>query len=209
MTHLVNQHDSVIARPRRTGSSRLVGDPRRSEQGHALIEFSFVLPILIILVLCTIDFGHLIQTRLIITNVSREGGSIASRQIDIDNALANLLVASGSPLVLGGPDGRIVMSRIAAGLDENDPDPRIKAQISTGGLGVGARIDGSQSQLGLSQSLHDRLVFDPDQGAPDIAEVTVVEVYYKYRPITPLPNFLQGALLSDGDGIIIGSTATF
>jgi len=149
----------------------------RSQRGHALVEFAFVLPMLLILVFCTVDFGHLVQTRLIITNISREGGSIGSRQIALDNSLANLLVASGLPLVLDGPDGRVILSRIAAGQSDQAPDPIISTQITSGSLGVPGKVADGNPNLGLSQAMYDHLVFDSDQGAADIKEVTVVEGY--------------------------------
>ena len=48
-----------------------------------------------------------------------------------------------------------------------------------------------------------------DNQTSDISEITVAEVFYKYRPITPLPNFIEGILLTHGDGIIIGSKSVF
>jgi len=36
-----------------------------------------------------------------------------------------------------------------------------------------------------------------------------VEVFYLYRPLTPLPHFIQGILLPDGGGMIIRSRAVF
>jgi TadE-like protein len=187
----------------------LPADRRPGQRGTALTEFILVLPLLLILVLATIDFGHLIQTRLIVTNVSREGGSIASRQLVLNPTLGDLLQASGSPLNLGGPDGRIVVTRITAGQSEDTPEPTISTQFSRGALAVGSRYDAADPELGLSANLYNHLVFDPDNDTADIREITAVEIYYKYRPITPLANFIPGMLRDDGDGMIIGSRAVF
>jgi hypothetical protein len=64
--------------------------------------------------------------------------------------------------------------------------------------------------MGLSAAIYDHLVY---KGAPnnsaDIAQVTVVEVFYKYHPITPISNFIPGFLTRDGNGVIIWSKAVF
>lgn len=180
-----------------------------NERGTAIIEFAFVLPVILVLLLGTIDFGHLIQTRLVMTNVAREGASIASRQSTVDPNITNLLAASGRPLQLDGADGRVYVSRIKAGPSDASPQPTVTNQFTAGSLGVTSRIDGSFANLGLSSGVFDHLVFNTNNGSADIAEVTVVEIYYKYRPITPFPNFAGGLLKGGGDGMILSSRAVF
>lgn len=181
----------------------------RGQRGAALIEFALVLPLILMLVLATIDFGNLIQTRLIITNVSREGGSVASREINIDSNLTDLLEFSSSPLVMSGPDGRIYITRISAGQSDQAPDPTITTQLTSGSLAASSRHQATDRDLGLTANLYDHLVFDSNNGTADITAVTVVEIFYKYRPITPLSNLIPGILRRDGDGMIIFSKAVF
>src|SRR5436190_15564422 len=102
---------------------------RNHERGMALMEFALVLPLILMLLVAGIDFGHLIQTRLILTNVSREGGSVASRTTSITPELTNMVLASGSPLNLAGGDGRVYITRIAAGASKDTPKPTIAKQI--------------------------------------------------------------------------------
>ncbi|MGB6680141.1 MAG: hypothetical protein WBF08_02310, partial [Candidatus Bathyarchaeia archaeon] len=94
-----------------------------------------------------------------------------------------------------------------AGTSSENGDPVIAVQRSRGGLSVGSRLVGGQ--LGLSQPMYEHLVFKKANQTADISEITVAEVFYKYRPITPLPNFIEGILLTHGDGIIIGSKSVF
>jgi hypothetical protein len=161
-----------------------------------------------------IDFGRLIQARLIVTNVSREGGSLASRGINSGNDLLSMLQSSGAPLDLNGL-GRIYVSKIKAGTSITAPDPHPDPYIdpnslwSAGNLGVSSVI-GGQSYLGLSPALYNHLVLNAGNQTSDIAELWVVEVYYKYKPITPLPQFIQNILITPGyDGMIIGSKSVF
>jgi hypothetical protein len=182
---------------------------RSRNRGTALIEFVLSLPLLLILVFGTIDFGHLVQERLIITNVSREGASIASREGMIDPSITSLLEASGAPLDLGGADGKLVVTRLAAGQSSADRDPKVAAQIVAGKLAVPSGYGEGRLKLGLTPKLYDHLVFRDNNATADIDGITVVEVFYKYRPITPLPRLVKGMLLSNGDGVILHSRAIF
>jgi Flp pilus assembly protein TadG len=185
------------------------GARTRGSRGAALIEFAVVLPFLLLLLMATIDFGHLIQTRLIITNVSREGGSIASRAAVLDASMTNMVVASGAPLPLAGGDGRVYITKIKAGATKASPKPTIQTQLTAGSLTSASRITGASGTLGLTQKVYDHLTFKVANNTADIPEATIVEVIYKYRPITPLPGFIQGMLNSDGGGFIISSKAVF
>jgi hypothetical protein len=183
---------------------------KAGEKGAAALEFALVLPTLLILVFGVIDVGRLIHARLIVTNVSREGGSLASRGFKSADDLLNMLRASGAPLDLNG-SGKICVSRIRCGASADEPDPYIQTQFSTGALNVATRVRDNFQTLGLSDALYQHLTFE---GAPkntsDIAEVWVVEVFYLYRPITPLPGFIKDLLITQGyDGSVIGSKAVF
>jgi Flp pilus assembly protein TadG len=184
---------------------------RNGRRGIALIEFALILPILIILALATVDFGRLIQARLIISNVSREGGSIAARQTAVDTSLITMLKESGKPLNLIGADGKIIITRVRAGVSTAAPNPTIATQNSRGTLGrnstIGTSIGASPN---LVASIYNHLRYNTTNLTSDIAEVTVVEVFYKYRPITPFPRgFGGGMLLPDTDGLIVWSRAIF
>ena len=200
---------SRMATSKRSTQGRGSRPQDSGSRGTALVEFAMVLPLILVILLGTIDFGHLIQTRLILTNVSREGGSIASRQTPIDPNLAIMLLASGRPLVLGGPDGKLIITRITAGQSVDEPQPAITATIEQGRLGVSSHIGSDLPQLGLSTNLYNHLVYDVDNSTADITDITVVEVFYKYRPITPLAGFVPGLLHEDEGGFIIGSKAVF
>ena len=203
---------------RRRRGPRLVLRPggRLGKRGVALIEFAFVLPILIIMGLAVVDIGRLIQVRLIVTNLAREGGSIASRQSTLDPDLVTMLQSSSNPpMDLSGANGKIYISRIRAGTAQ-DNSPAMTTQLSGGALPWSTGI-GSGARLGLSQRLYNHLVYrvqptNPPQSASDISEITVVEIYAKYRPITPLPNFiLRDLLLRDLNhtGMVVSSKAIF
>ena len=55
---------------------------RETERGQALVEFTMVLPILLILLFALVDFGRAFYTWLLVTNAAREGARIAAVQAD-------------------------------------------------------------------------------------------------------------------------------
>jgi hypothetical protein len=188
-------------------------------RGVALIEFAMILPLLLLMALAIIDIGRLIQVRLIVTNVAREGGSLASRQSTLDAGLIGLLQSSANPpMNLSGANGKICITRIHAGTGPAPNNvPTITTQFTGGSLAWNSSIRANLTRLGLSQRLYNHLVYrvqptNPPQSASDITEITVVEVYSKYRPITPLPNFmLKDVLLRDVNhtGMVVSSKAIF
>jgi hypothetical protein len=194
-----------------------------NERGVSIVELAFILPILVVLVLGIVDFGRLIQARLVVANVSREGGSLASRVgIDNDvpnptddraefNKVMNLLLSSAFPLDLTGTDGRIYITRINAGYTNGNPDPSIYMRFSGGSMGAASVITGNEGQepSGLSALMQSHLTFQKNIDDADIDNLTVVEVFYYYRPITPLPKLMKDLLLAGNDGILIGSRSYF
>ncbi|HNS53478.1 MAG TPA: pilus assembly protein [Syntrophales bacterium] len=184
---------------------------RDGQRGAALVELAFLLPLLIVMILGIIDFGRLIHARLVMTNVSREGGSLGSRDIRVGSQLVSMLQTSAAPFNLGGAEGRIYVTKIRAGESLLDPEPYIHSRATGGTLDVPSGITGNVGDTpgGLQNPIYGHLRFREANNTSDISEVTIVEVFYLYRTITPLPEFVQGLILPDRGGILIGSRATF
>jgi hypothetical protein len=183
----------------------------KNDKGAALIEFCIILPVLLLLVFAIIDFGRLILARLIITNVTREGGSLASRDIKSGTDLIAMLQSSASPLNLGS-SGLICISNIEAGtITRTAPiisvTPISKRQVCGGSPVAASSINAGATNLGLTGVMYNHLVFKQANQASDINGVTVVETFYRFTPITPLPNFITN--LWTGGSTIIGSRAVF
>jgi hypothetical protein len=182
------------------------------QKGIAAVELALILPLLAIIAFVIIDFGILIQARLVVTNLAREGGSLASRDIQSAGNLITMLQAGASPLDLTN-NGRIYVWKIRAGSTKKDPDPFIDQIVSANGgnLSVASSIDSGKPNLGLLPAIYNHLEFDnsPGKKTADISEVTVVEVFYKYTPVTPISKFVPGLLADSGGGTIISSKAVF
>lgn len=207
---------------------RVFGLPK----GTVPLEFLLIVPILIVLVFGIIDFGRLIWTRQVMTEVSRlGGGKIFSRDkeygyIDIYAAndtknenLLNLLEDAGSSIFDDNvTKWKIIVSQITAEKGSDDPSTPwddqnmcISRQIHRGELDVNSAIGeelNSPNQDALPH-IYSHLEYDSNQTSADKSELGVVEVFYKYEPITPLPNFITGILQMDGDWVILACKAFF
>jgi hypothetical protein len=182
--------------------------PFKNSRGAAILEFCLILPVLVIIVFAIVDFGRLIQARLIITNVTREGGNLASRDIKSGNDLIAMLRSSARPLDLNG-SGRICITNIEAGRQGRVNPVILNPQVCSGSINRASGISAGASNLGLTPAVYNHLVFDPGNQSADINGVTVVETFFMFTPITPLPRFIANILLNDGNGMIIGSRSVF
>lgn len=190
--------------------------------GNVTVEFALIVALILpVFIFGIIDFGRLIYARQIVSEVSRVGGgSIFWRAkeygyIDIEDAnstqiLFDMLQDAGDHIFDdNATNWRIIISKIKGAWKPGDT-PTIVAQIERGGLNIKSAI-GEKGQVpgkAALPHLYSHLEFNTDNQAPDKSELGVVEVFYKYELITPLPNFIEG-IQTDGDGIIIKSCKTF
>ncbi len=180
----------------------------RGERGASAVEFAIILPVILIIALGIIEFGNFFTARFIIVNAAREGASLASRDAKEAADLITMMQNAATPLDLA-TKGRIYIRKILAGQTSGSPNPRIDTSSSAqaGALNVQSSVTGSK--FGLTDAVYNRLVFDNTNMTSDISEVTVVEVFYKYTPITPLPSLIPGLLTRDAGGRIMNSRAVF
>ena len=180
------------------------------QSGVAAVEMAIILPLMLLIIFALIDFGMIFDAKFIITNMAREGASLGSRDVQSATNLISMLQSGARPLDLAS-SGKIYIWKIRAGATKNAPKPTIDSQNSAAGgnLSVQSSINTNSSTLGLSSALYNRLVFNISNNTSDISDITVVEVFYKYMPITPLANLVPGLLAGNGGGRIIGSKAVF
>lgn len=81
------------------------------ESGVALIEFAFVLPILLVLAMGMLDFGRAFHTKSLLDQAAREGARVAvvtTPDVDIVENRVNAVLASGgitpTSVTVDGPD---------------------------------------------------------------------------------------------------------
>jgi Flp pilus assembly protein TadG len=154
--------------------------PRRS-RGQALLEFAAVLMLMLILAFGMIDFGRAIYQKQVMTNLTREGSNLASRNTTLADAAA-AVVEGSAPLDINS-DGRVILTAV-----ENTTGVcRIVEQVSQGGIVAAS---------GLGKKSNDPIAC-PSAGIPQPGQTAyVTEVFYRYQPLTPVGDLLKTVMPS-------------
>ncbi len=188
----------------------------RSQQGMASFEFMSIAGVIMALAFGIVEFGSMIQAQAVVTNVTREGGSLASRDLKNGSDLLDLLEASTWPLNFSCPiddancidseqDGKfkIYVTKIDAG-NSSQVDPVCSYQESGTLSGIGISTPLEDVNCGLSSTLWNMLKYDSSIQTTLLTQLTVVKVYYRHDPLTPLAGLLQTApYFGNGDVTIL------
>ncbi len=193
----------------------------RSQKGMATVEFAVIASMLLLMVFVIIDFGSLIQAQAVVTNISREGGNLASRDLKNGPDLLNLLEASSTPLDFESNPTKFKMylAKVDAGTSSGTPDPTCTVQESGTLQGNGVVSPAASGTCDLPSNLYDLLRFDDLIQTSPVSQFTVVKVYYAHKPMTPMEEMFKAAgksvvnIDTDGDNLpdsmLIGSKSIF
>ncbi len=67
---------------------------RETDAGQALVEFSLILPLMLLLLFALVDFGRGFYTWLVLTNAAREGARVGATQQPLDAIQTRITDAS-------------------------------------------------------------------------------------------------------------------
>lgn len=96
---------------------------RRGTRGTAAIEFGLVLPLLLIVLVGIIDYGHIHFTRLTMTNAAREGARVGVT-LPAEQAQAAAIAAADSYLDRAGIEAAVEATT------PTDADPTVTVTIT-------------------------------------------------------------------------------
>ncbi len=152
-----------------------------SDGGQALVEFALSASLLLTLLFGLIDFSRVIYFEEVMTNVTGEGASMASRGTSLSDTAAAVITAA-SELNLSS-NGQVIVSAVI----NNNNKIQLTGQVSQGGIGAASQIG---RVIGGNANL-------PSAASPQANQtVYVTEVFCKFEPITPIGNFLTPLLPS-------------
>src|SRR5208283_1218659 len=106
------------------------GETRAGNSGQALVEFAISATMMLILVFGLIDFSRAIFIEQVITNLTGEGSSMASRGTSLSDT-ATAVVAASAPLSIS-TSGQVIVSSVF----NNNHKIQLTGQVSQGGLGA-------------------------------------------------------------------------
>jgi hypothetical protein len=163
--------------------------PWRGESGQAFIEFTLVVCILMALIFGAIDFCRAIYMRQLLINLSRETANLEARGVGtttqdiMTNALSAAVLEALPSLALDGANGKVIVTAVT---NPNGAGPRLSLQYHTGSL------PDSDSRLG--STIGAAPTYWPNGISTTNRSVYVAEIFYKYKPITPVGYFFKGVL---------------
>lgn len=150
-----------------------------NRSGQALVEFTFIALLLIVLFFGLIDYSRAILVRQVLVNISREGANLASRGTPLLDAL-NGVAGSAHPLDID-QDGYIILTEV---FRDDNGELRILSQVPRGGK-VQPSMVGQTNQA--SQ-------VNMPTGIPPLGHsVVVAEAFYSFSAVTPIGKLLSGA----------------
>ena len=176
----------VIQKAART-TSRL----ERDESGQAVLEFSLVATMMIVLAFGVIDFSRAIYLRQVLINLSRETANLEARGTGnstgeiMTNALNATLQSASNSLSLNSPLGLIVLTAVT----NYGSGYHISERLSSGSLPgaasrIGSAVNGTATLPTVSSGSF----------LPANHTVYVAEVFYQFQSITPVGHFFKGVL---------------
>ena len=106
-----------------------MGGGKRQVRGNALVEFAFVLPVMLALALGVVDYSRAIQFNNILVSLSREGANLASRTNQTPQSIIRTLVTTAQPLQMDS-DGIMYITKIVG---RPDGTGQVEAQYRSAG----------------------------------------------------------------------------
>jgi hypothetical protein len=158
------------------------------ERGSTILELSISLMLFLFMAFGVIEYGSILNERSAVTQLAREGASLASRNLTTNQNILDLLESTDNALDMANNPAkyRIFLAQITAGSAGN-PAPAC-ALTQRGGLSSGGVEAPALPNCDLDANLMNYVTYDPGIGTAPVRQFTVVKVYYQHDPITPFGN---------------------
>jgi len=173
----------------------------RGQRGQALIEFSFVLPVVALLGLGVVELSYALLDEHIVTKLSREGSNLTSRDASLADAMNALKGMGSAPVDLNTRSTIIltVVKRISVLNAPNDGKDIVYQRYKFGALDVNSKLvmRGSGTFGGPPEYVAANANTDTNLQLTNLPANTMVsggtlyvtEVFSTHTALTPLDKF--------------------
>jgi hypothetical protein len=172
-------------------------------RGQSVVEFAFLLPLVLVVALGVIEFGYALLDQHVVTKLTREGSNLISRDTTIDDAITAMSSMSTRPVDFTSRS-RVIFSVLKKGSTTSTPnyDQVILYQRKEYGSLTGVASDLEMSGSGTFGSGPNYVAANSDTNTglqianlPSYLDVTrgglvyVTEIFTTHDLLTPLDRF--------------------
>jgi Flp pilus assembly protein TadG len=163
--------------------------PRRNQSGQALVEFSLVMLMLILLVFGLMDFCSAIYEKQLLVNLSREGANLSARGVGssqlgiMQNALFAVQVEAEPLNLSNSTSGRLILTALE-NTNANAGYYVVSQQLESGSLSDATSLVGPNG-VGHAATIPTNFIVGVNH------TIYVAEVFYKFNVPAPLQKLLH------------------
>ncbi|HEY9159291.1 TadE/TadG family type IV pilus assembly protein [Candidatus Binatus sp.] len=179
-----------------------------NDSGQAMVEFAFIVPLLLIMMCAAIDFGRALYTMQVVAQLTRQGSSLSSRINTCSGAGTvepmETLTCSTQAVIAGESGlniasyGKVIMTAVQNTAADNTKPPvyQITGQYSQGGLSatskVGSTVGGTVTP-GNTPGIP--AVFAAGNTPLQAGQTMyITEIFYQFTAATPIGALTNNAI---------------
>jgi Flp pilus assembly protein TadG len=172
----------------------------RNDSGQAIIEFTLVVPLLLMLVLGVVEVGYALLDQHIVSKLSREGANLISRDTALADAATAMRTLSSAPVNFNDGSSKVIFSvvkKVATSTAANYNKAVLYQRFTYGSYTGSSTLNNSGGSFGSAPDyIANNSDNDPSLVVTNVPSTMatggmlyVTEIYTRHPMITPFNNF--------------------